>query len=373
MSSRTFQHFSGSCCKIHFENLDQFVAEKGRLSTGNLIYALERFVLGHRTGERFDIVLTWDLFNYLPLDAVAALLRRLQQFCKPGTLVHSVNYLSARIPEAPRRFSICDEGQLDLEEAPLGPRRLPRHSAAELLKALEHYSILHTYCERPGMQPGVSEQVFRYEPDSRASTVVAEARGDGGETSMQYHSPMFGRLLARLRDSIGVKLLDLGGEGHRALWLREGAELEVVDLYTAVEQGARSGSESPEAAIRRLLGSCVGERKFDVVIAWDLLNHLSPVAQQVFAHWLAPLCRESTQLLALDGGIAFCPRCLQLTGGGVVKVELSPGSVPLECGAPPQLPGFCGQRIVASPSAAAQQLGELLFQLGELPAVTRCA
>jgi hypothetical protein len=374
ISSGTFNFFSQNSCKIHFENLDAFVAECGRLSTDNLIYTLRHFLLAHGEAEKFDVILSWDLFNYLKIDAVAALLEQLARHCKPGTLLHSIKYVSDQIPRLPRRFAVRDARSLEFEDTPLYGRGTPRYQTAQLLEKLQHYTVQANFSDREGMHNGVAEQILCYRPDAQARleqlagpAVAAQVATDVA-ASAEFQSPAMAQLLEMLRDSIGVRLLDLGGAAHRAFWLNQNVELVTLDLLSVLRERHRPGGKPVGETIDTLLASCATWRKFDVIVTWDLLNYFTDRELQILAKRLSICSRGNTRLLAYiysSSEIAVQPQIFALHTDGSLRVQLAPrqrSAKPYTSSARlRQLPGFSVRHsFVFSPGMMPGQVEYLL-------------
>ena len=82
----------------------------------------------------FDVVLAWDVFNYLDRPRLAALGARLAARSRPGTLLLALLWTGKEIPAEPGRFLIQDDSHLvygvDLARTRPGPRYRPSEIAA---------------------------------------------------------------------------------------------------------------------------------------------------------------------------------------------------------------------------------------------------
>lgn len=101
---------------------------------------------------RFDLVLVWDLFNYLSLAEVEVLARRLVALSRPGTRIMALVSIQKRIPDRPFRFVIQDEDSLRYETLASGLRDCPRHTEAEILKRMAGFSVERGMLLRNGMR-----------------------------------------------------------------------------------------------------------------------------------------------------------------------------------------------------------------------------
>lgn len=123
---------------ITFADLYRFYAPTTR-STGP---TRERFAdaLPH-TPKHIDVVLAWDLFDYLSLEEIAWLGAWLRDRLVPGAFLYALVSCRGSIPPMPSFFTIADGKSLHVEES--GPRDLPApgHSEHALLAALDRMSV----------------------------------------------------------------------------------------------------------------------------------------------------------------------------------------------------------------------------------------
>jgi hypothetical protein len=114
--------------------------------------------------ECFDAVLSWDLFNYLRPDQIAALMAWIAPSCHARTLVLALIWNRPRIPLAPLRYRIVDSENV----AWLGPldavRAAPRHSQPDLARMMPTFAVKASFLLRNGIQ----EYLFASRPAIRA-------------------------------------------------------------------------------------------------------------------------------------------------------------------------------------------------------------
>ena len=114
---------------------------------------LAEAALPERRREPTDIVLCWDLINYLNRPALAAVMESIANRGRPGTLVHAlVYYAERRMPERPSRFLPLDEQRIEIV-APSGAlRAAPRYSPEDLATCMPRYAVDRARLLRNGMQ-----------------------------------------------------------------------------------------------------------------------------------------------------------------------------------------------------------------------------
>lgn len=302
MSQGCFQLFSGLSCKIQVENiageLSGFISSGRDISEFDITSALGRY----RKEEKFDVILTWDLFNYLTLDQISLLFEHLQPYCKSDTILHCLRYVEKKIPPRPRTIAVKDQYLLEVSNESLEERSVPIYSTLQLLSAMHGYFMQDTLVGQMGMLPGITEHVMRYEPSQAArhrigksenfsKSEVKEAQGK----TRNHHSPAIAEVMSLMHSADDLVVLDLGSAANRPSdnIVESSASYYRVDLYSLIE---RSRSKNEE-----LLNLSVFQyelaRKFDVILAWDLLCYCSTNQLIQIDAMLATLSHENTFLL----------------------------------------------------------------------------
>ena len=100
----------------------------------------------------FDIVLTWDLFNYLNLAQLESLVRHVSHFCKPGAALFALISSQPDIPDQPTVFRILDTERMAYETRTQTTRPCPRHQPRELAKAMGLFQVSSSFLLRNGIQ-----------------------------------------------------------------------------------------------------------------------------------------------------------------------------------------------------------------------------
>ena len=155
-------------------NLDFFLGRGARLtvadftpSRGETLSDLVRA----EPGTHFDLVLAWDILNYLQRDRLGLLLRSLEPYFRPGTTIHALIATGREMSASPRRYRIEDAETLLCE----GPKERvvpsPRYVEQDLLKCMPGLIVEHRFQLRNGML----EYLFSY----RTRLRVAYSAGMG--------------------------------------------------------------------------------------------------------------------------------------------------------------------------------------------------
>jgi hypothetical protein len=161
----------------------------------------------------------------------------------------------------------------------------------------------------PAIEPDWSEPVARQSPGMRA-------------------------VFERLREEDRYRVLDLGPAvgANFEIFAGFAHHIRIVDLLgegSPAHELAELEDEQLERAVRRLLPEHWGQ--YDLVFAWDLLNHLGEAQARAFVERLATMCSEGASVfLMVVTAEAMAERPLQyriLDQGTLEYRALSPHSV----------------------------------------------
>ncbi len=114
---------------------------------------------------RFDLILAWDLLNYLTPQEHHLLMASLEPFCLSGTGILAFVSTQKEMPPAPSAYSIRDADTLVYEERRGRARPCPRYLEGDLLKRMQGLTVENRYQLRNGML----EYVFSYRVSSPAA------------------------------------------------------------------------------------------------------------------------------------------------------------------------------------------------------------
>ncbi len=102
--------------------------------------------------ERFDVVLGWDLFNYLKSDELRALVRYLDRHFVRGTIFFAMVSTLKEMPAQPMSFRIQDKDTLIYCADSAGARSCPRFTPRDLTLLMSSFSVHSSFILRNGMQ-----------------------------------------------------------------------------------------------------------------------------------------------------------------------------------------------------------------------------
>lgn len=151
--------FAGLGCKLYIADLNNslFTARTLAGRAEALENALGREIPSH---ESFDLVLLWDLLDYLDDAEIRILGARLRPVCRATSLLYGMVSYRKEIPDRPARYEIRDLKTIgSTPDSPL-TRPAPLHKEPELARLLPDFEVDSTYLLRHGMQ----EYLFRARP-----------------------------------------------------------------------------------------------------------------------------------------------------------------------------------------------------------------
>jgi len=140
-------------CKLFIEDL--YAALSSRTMGGEDDLASSEFFaefLALPEDTRFDVILAWDLFNYLQRKELATFAEQLRRYSRPGTLVLSLISYHKNIPAQPYRFKIKDEQHLVYERRTPTDRPSPRVAPAEVTSLLKGFRVDRSFLLQHGIQ-----------------------------------------------------------------------------------------------------------------------------------------------------------------------------------------------------------------------------
>ena len=151
--SATIRTFGQFRCRLEFVELaDGLDSLNGEIDPRRIRQFADA-LLPPRRGEAADVVLCWDLINYLNQPALTAVMECIALRCKRGALAHGLVYYSAKsMPERPSTFVPLDDQRILQHVKPGRERPAPRYSPEDLARCMPRYSVERGRLLRNGMQ-----------------------------------------------------------------------------------------------------------------------------------------------------------------------------------------------------------------------------
>lgn len=109
-------------------------------------------LLPYDEGTRFDLILAWDLLNYLDRSQIEGLSHRLSQFCHSGTTLFALVSTRKEIPGRPRSYHIVGHDKLLYRTANQSVRPCPLYKEPDICRRMAGFRVKSTYILRNGIQ-----------------------------------------------------------------------------------------------------------------------------------------------------------------------------------------------------------------------------
>ncbi|SEO68429.1 hypothetical protein [Aquisalimonas asiatica] len=152
--SANVDFFSPFRCRLGIgDALAELVAINGVEDRGAALSRLQA-VLPESLFGGSDLILCWDLLDYLDANAIRYLASYLRALVSPGAALHAiVGYGVSSIPSSPVGYRLESEG-LRRSPAPAGDpgRKPPRHSSGELQRLMPDWRVERSVLLRSGFQ-----------------------------------------------------------------------------------------------------------------------------------------------------------------------------------------------------------------------------
>jgi hypothetical protein len=141
-------------CKLYIEDLYASLASRTSSEEEGGLAGPEFFAefLAVPEDTRFDVVLAWDLFNYLHRKELACFGEQLRRYTLPGTLLFALVSYHKQVPAQPYRFKILDEKHLIYDRRTAAERPSPRIVPSEITSLLKGFRVDRSFLLQHGIQ-----------------------------------------------------------------------------------------------------------------------------------------------------------------------------------------------------------------------------
>ena len=318
----TTQAFLQMNCPCYIEDLIEFFTDNQQSS--DFKAALQDHLLAKPEKIKFDVVLCWDLLNFLSADLITHLIELLQPNLKAGTLLHAMIYTGSKAPQRPAKFKLLQDFTYETADDPDYPCvPYQGHSTVTLMQSLGRFNLSNSLVQRQGMRKDLIEYFFEYDSGTPAGKVRP---GSASDVATYFTSSDVGKALSlsgldaamsAARKSPVSRVIDCGSRSGRnvgALQQQVG-ELFVLDLHAAVQWHKRRGEDGSQA-IRSAFSKFADMAPCDAILVWDLLSFYSASEALVLSELLLSKLKPSGLL-----HIVFCKRERQAQRPSVFEVQ----------------------------------------------------
>lgn len=150
-------------CRLHIEDLERHLIgplrrlpvldeETPQSEVDARVRRIVEGALTHDPATPLDIVLGWDLYNYLAPNAIRALMGRVGAACRPGTLLFILVPTLDTIPAEPAKVTLAEGSRVSYEPTTADQVPNPRYTPLALERMMPGFHLLHSFLLGDGMQ-----------------------------------------------------------------------------------------------------------------------------------------------------------------------------------------------------------------------------
>lgn len=140
--AKTLELFNRFRCRIEIVDARHDIESLNGIGEARDLVAAVTALLPRTGPDALDIVLCWDLLNYLDRRALAALMAALAARTRPGGLAHAlIVYLESRMPTRPGDYVPLQDFRLQNLAQSRAERAAPRYSPEDLKLCMPGFGI----------------------------------------------------------------------------------------------------------------------------------------------------------------------------------------------------------------------------------------
>ena len=141
-------------CRLFIEDAHELISSfTGDPDADNsaLLKWLEQWTAGTAHGT-IDVVLAWDIFNYLDARLCKTLVDHVTPLLKPGAHFYLLVYSQKEMPALPMQFKALSADKMECQPLTHATRPSPRFNQTDIRKQLQEFSVAKSVLLRNGMQ-----------------------------------------------------------------------------------------------------------------------------------------------------------------------------------------------------------------------------
>jgi len=298
-----FRFFSQLGCRFHFLGLNEDIEQLTKTSDQSFIDYLNECFSSLDKSRKFDIVLGWDVLNFLTAEKLSILFRKLEEYLHTNALFHYYAYTSKKRLTQSSLFHIKDQYHVNIKRAGYTNDVSHFPNTSRLLKSLEDYYMWHSYSGLDGMSVGITEHILCYQPDPRArNNRVSSAELSDAEhlVDKEIFSPSIDALRKR---NHGGSVLDLSRKSllNEDQWMRRFDEVIYEDLQPRLQRFEKFDDANKKRFLEEgVLVNYPKDTKFDVIVLWDLADFIERDFLLTLNRCLARHCHSQTMLIVMS-------------------------------------------------------------------------
>ncbi len=114
----------------------------------------------HHEDYPIEIIVAWDLLNYLSKRSIVELMALLSPFCKRGAVMHALVWTDGRIPIHPMKFEVNQLGELVFHTSPNSESlEIPPYTAQTIRSLMPSFNIVRL----SALSIGMHDCLFEFE------------------------------------------------------------------------------------------------------------------------------------------------------------------------------------------------------------------
>ncbi len=157
-NNNNLSYFSDYYCKIFIEDLFSSILKDDANNSNNTEDGTKipdysnMFYCGNHSDEKVDIILCWELLNYIPRETIRFFIEALLKLSQKETLVHAFIATQSAMADLPLEYTIKNE--LTMERITTSSNRIksPRYNQLQLFKFMPEFKVIKSILHRNGMQ-----------------------------------------------------------------------------------------------------------------------------------------------------------------------------------------------------------------------------
>lgn len=169
------QFFAQLSCKLFIADLYEslFAPATRQPDSHRTFRKLLKTDLPSTDGQAVDLILAWDLLNYLEPEYLRVLAEALASYCHRGTQLFAMVATHKEMPAKPTVFRIRDYEHLIFRPDEQWRRPSPRYTEPDLVRGLPDFEVDVSFLLRNGLQ----EYLLNYRPSNTGDGTPAGGRG----------------------------------------------------------------------------------------------------------------------------------------------------------------------------------------------------
>jgi hypothetical protein len=144
----TVRFFSQFSRQVYCEDLSVSTVSSDPTKNRNLFSDL----LDGQEGAQFDLILTWDLFNYLTPNELKEFSEKIAPFTNSDTRIYSIICTKSEMPENPQYFRVHASGEIYYDVVSPVTVPCPRYTKLDVQRFLPNFNRARSYLLKNGME-----------------------------------------------------------------------------------------------------------------------------------------------------------------------------------------------------------------------------